>query len=275
MTTNDHLRDPDAIAALVLARLYSEVELDSFLAGYYESLLDPRRASFARAHNLARWTVAYDYCMRAFSDSGRPRLLDFGCGVGTHSLALAACGMEVLGVDLSVDAIQCARHRSEAWRTAGLIAGDVTFEIGSGVTTDSTGSQFDVVLFHESLAHVGERSMLWEAIVARLRPGGLVVIAESNALNPAVRLGNRRRRMSGQLGVLDSRYVHKSLRSSKRLRKELDDAGIHVLSTRYIGFSPGMLWRTAPVAARRLERVASRTPLVRQLAVSFTLVGRA
>jgi 2-polyprenyl-3-methyl-5-hydroxy-6-metoxy-1,4-benzoquinol methylase len=266
---------PRELAALSLDRVGVDAQRDEHLARYYESLIDSQRALFAREHNLARWTAAYEFCLSTPRGSGPLRVLDLGCGVGTHALALASAGMSVVGVDLSAPAIESAERRSAAWRADGLLAEEPQFRLGSGV--DAAGAapgEFDIVLMHESLAHVGERAALWPAVVGALRPHGTVVIAESNALNPAVVLGNKRRRRAGQLGVEDPRYVHKTLRSERALRGELDGAGITVTGVRFFGFAPPALWGRSRAVASGLDRQLSRTPGLRRLAVSYTLTGR-
>lgn len=273
--TNSRRADPRELAALALERVRADAREDTHLAEYYESLMVPSRALFAREHNLARWSAAYAFCLAARCDAKQSRLLDLGCGVGTHALALASAGMKVVGVDLSAPAIESATHRALSWQTAGLLADGPEFMLGSGVdVARSAHSEFDVVLMHESLAHVGERSALWPAVCGALRPEGAVVIAESNGLNPAVVLGNKRRRRSGQLGVDDPRYVHKALRSARALRAELHQAGIVTTDIRFFGFVPAPVWNQSRAVALGIDVLLSRTPGVRQLGVSYTLTGR-
>lgn len=67
------------------------------------------------------------------------RVLDIGCGFGTTSLAIAARGASVLGVDISAPMIERARARAAA---AGI---DARFELGDA-QTDALGGPHDAVV---------------------------------------------------------------------------------------------------------------------------------
>lgn len=122
--------------------------------------------------SIQRQAASLDRIIRDALGREGNRVLDCTCGIGTQSLGLASLGYEVVGTDLSHEAIE--RARSEA-RGRGL---DVRFEVAD-LRTLSLGSDaaFDVVLSADnSLPHLADESELKVGIdrmLAHLRPGGL------------------------------------------------------------------------------------------------------
>jgi SAM-dependent methyltransferase len=89
---------------------------------------------------LGRWLAPVDAADRIALAGVEPAVLDIGCGPGRHLAALAAAGLEGLGLDLSPVAVRLARARgAEAilrsvfadvpragtWRTALLLDGNI------------------------------------------------------------------------------------------------------------------------------------------------------
>jgi SAM-dependent methyltransferase len=72
--------------------------------------------------------------------SGQGRVLDLGCGTGTHSIYLAQHGLAVVGVDFSTKAIEMARNKARQ------VGADVDFQIGDVTRLDFLREPFDVVL---------------------------------------------------------------------------------------------------------------------------------
>jgi len=97
------------------------------------------------------------------------RVLEIGCGTGTNSLWLAEQGFEVLGLDISSDAIAIARRR------AGEAGVDCGFEVGDFQSCPLDGNGFMFIFdrgcFH-SMAEEG-RSAFVRRTASCLQPGGL------------------------------------------------------------------------------------------------------
>ena len=55
-----------------------------------------------------------DFLAQQFEQAGARRILDAACGTGTHALALAERGFEVIGTDLHNGMIEEARRKSQA-----------------------------------------------------------------------------------------------------------------------------------------------------------------
>ncbi len=110
---------------------------------------------------------------------GARRVLDAACGTGMHAIALAQCGYEAVGADLSAPMIERARSNAAA---AGVSA---RFEVaGFGELARRVGRNFDALLcLGNSLPHVLTDAELCTALAdlgACLRPGGLVLVQNRN-----------------------------------------------------------------------------------------------
>jgi len=77
------------------------------------------------------------------------RALDIGCGTGTHALWLAAQGLDVVAIDVSPRAIECARAKASDAPSAGR----VRFEVLDFLTSLPAGGPFDLV-FDRGVFHV-------------------------------------------------------------------------------------------------------------------------
>ena len=100
------------------------------------------------------------------------RVLDIGCGTGTHACHLAERGHPTVGVDFSATAIERARAKV---RGRDL---DVTFRVGDALDPPSDLGPFDTVvdsgLFH---AFDADRRAAYADVLAALLPDGGRVVA--------------------------------------------------------------------------------------------------
>lgn len=108
------------------------------------------------------------------------RVLDAGCGPGRHSLALAALGVEVVGVDLSEDFIALARAAADE---RGL--DNVTFDVHD-IRSLPFDTEFDAVVclcqggFGLLGGGIAEVDAL-RSLAAAARHGGRVAVSAFNA----------------------------------------------------------------------------------------------
>lgn len=106
----------------------------------------------------------------AHLDFAGQHVLDFGCGVGEQTLALAREGAaHVCGVDINAALLDAARARA-----AGSPEGDrVSFALG----TDGLASgSFDVIVSQNSMEHFPDPEGVLATMRRLLRPGGRLLI---------------------------------------------------------------------------------------------------
>jgi len=99
----------------------------------------------------------------------RPRILDFGCGMGWFTERLADLG-EAHGIDLSSEGIAaaCARRR------------DIPYLAGSVYDAPLQKDYFDIVVSQEVIAHVENQPKYVDRAAEVLRMGGYLIVTTGN-----------------------------------------------------------------------------------------------
>ncbi len=105
-------------------------------------------------------------------------VLDIGCGIGRHSIALAKMGIKSTGVDYVEDLISAARNSAKKLETnqPQFIHGDF-LDIKSEQKFDSVICVYDVI---GSYTEKSDNLKLLTNIAAHLKPGGLALISVMN-----------------------------------------------------------------------------------------------
>lgn len=105
---------------------------------------------------------------------GFARALDVGCGEGRFCRMLQAEGLATIGIDPTRALIAEARRRDAA--------GDYRVEAAEAMTFVAA---FDLVVSYLSLIDIDDLDAALAAMVAALRPGGTLLIANLNPFNTA------------------------------------------------------------------------------------------
>jgi SAM-dependent methyltransferase len=109
---------------------------------------------------------------------GRWKILDYGCGIGTLSSAMASrlAGSTIHGFDVSQDSIRNVDPKLSA---SGIFTTDLT-----DLDTD-----YSLITISNVLHHIEppDREPAFREIAARLAPGGKILVFEHNPLNPLTR----------------------------------------------------------------------------------------
>lgn len=110
------------------------------------------------------------------------RVLDVGCGTGLNFPLLldsVGSGGAVVGVDASGSMLARARVRRErhGWRNVRLIEADAG-ELAAALSDSAVPEVFDAVVFTYSLSIIGRWREAFAQAVARVRPGGRIVVVD-------------------------------------------------------------------------------------------------
>jgi 2-polyprenyl-3-methyl-5-hydroxy-6-metoxy-1,4-benzoquinol methylase len=147
------------------------------------SKLDHVKAVFAqpewylrRAHNIRiRKETVQTFLKGVKVDS----ILDIGCGDGSISLPLVNARTRLTLLDLSESMLAIARSRIPLHLSA-----NVEIVNGDFLTAELGAHSYDLILCIGVLAHVDSPSATIDEIIRLLRPGGMVVIENTDSRHP-------------------------------------------------------------------------------------------
>lgn len=221
-------------------------EFDRY-ASRYKSALD--RALAFSGDGADYFTEYKAVCIeRLLGLQGKVKILDFGCGVGALSSALArrVPEAEIHGFDVSADSLG---NIAPGLRERGLFTSDHSV----------LHADYDLIVVSNVMHHipVAERQDTIRGLVARLAPGGRLLVIEHNPLNPLTRWVVGRCEFD----------VDASLLRSGEVKRYFACAGLSAPSVNYIVFFPRIL---APL--RPLERWLGWCPLGAQYVICSTRI---
>lgn len=142
------------------------------------------------------------------------RILDLGCGSGWTSSFYAKAGYEVTGVDISPDAIKAAQQHFKDVSNLSFKAGDydeLKFK-----------SEFDAVIFFDSLHHAEDELAALSAAYRSLKPGGILIACEP---------GVGHSKTQNSLDAVAKYGVNERDMPPKLLRRQLKKAGFRTIQT--------------------------------------------
>jgi SAM-dependent methyltransferase len=189
------------------------------------------------------------------------RALEIGCGTGVFLEAAARSGATIDGIDASSDLLARARERTGQAPNVSLVCGDVE-------RMPYSDASFDAAYGSSVLHHLNLAEALRE-IRRVLRPGGRIVFAEPNLLNPHIAftylVGPRAR-----FGLSDDEMAFTRFHA----RRKLEQAGFSEIAIQPYDFLHPLVPRILIEAVLRLGRGLERLPLVREIAGSLLIQAR-
>lgn len=108
------------------------------------------------------------------------RVLEYGCGQGSHSIEIARRGGTVTGIDISEVGIRQACEAAEAAGVSGA-----TYEVMDAMDMTFENGTFDLVI-GEGILHHLDLDRSYGEISRVLKPGGKAIFMEPLGHNPAI-----------------------------------------------------------------------------------------
>jgi len=109
-------------------------------------------------------------------------VLEIGCDTGTESLWMAMHGASVDAVELSQERFRTAMSRKAVLEHDLGRRLDCTF-INTTLLDMEVSAHYDILWMEQAFHHLELREAVVDRLVSLVRPGGHIVISESNALN--------------------------------------------------------------------------------------------
>jgi len=187
------------------------------------------------------------------------RLLEIGCGTGLFTeMVQGATGATIVGTDISPELIEEATKRLPG----------VTFQVDNALHLSFAAGAFDAV-YGSSILHHLEIDQALSEILRVLRPGGRMVFAEPNMLNPQIFVQKNVPVVKRWLGDTphETAFVRWSI--VRRLRR----AGYARVNVFPFDFLHPLTPRPLIEWVSRLGAVAERIPILREIAGSCVIVA--
>lgn len=212
-------------------------------------------------------------------------LLDIGCGLGESSVYLARQGMRVTATDLSPGMLEKAR---EVARHHGV---EIETAVSEGESLPFEDDSFDAIYVANTIHHLTDRQAFFAEVHRVLRPGGWFYSWDPLAYNPAI---NVYRRLAVEVRTEDEEPLRLDILPEVRERFTHVEHRFFWIATLALFFKYFLLDRVHPNEDRYwkriyretsrtlwwwrplelLDRVLTRTPLVRRLAWNLVIWGQ-
>ena len=189
------------------------------------------------------------------------RALEVGCGTGIFLEAAATTGADIIALDLSADLLAQARARVAA-------AGKVRLSRGNAEQMPFRAGSFDAAYGSSILHHLNIDAALAE-VHRVLRPGGRIVFAEPNILNPQVAVMFHLGLTKKYFGVSPDEMAFSRFRAAKALR----DAGFTEIAVKPFDFLHPSTPARVMDAVARVGRALEAVPLLREIAGSMMITA--
>lgn len=190
------------------------------------------------------------------------KALEVGCGTGVFLEKVAACGADIVGIDLSEDLLAKARVRLAA-------KANVRLDHGNAEDLPYPDDTFDAAYGSSILHHLDLPAAL-KAVHRVLKPGGRVVFAEPNIVNPQVLVMFHFGPAKEYFGVSPDEMAFSRFRARKALVVQgYVDVRVEPFDFLHPAVPEGLLGVVAGIGG-----ALEKTPVVREIAGSMLLRAR-
>lgn len=218
------------------------------------------------------------------------RILDGGCGCGSEALLMSLFGRDVTGIDLVPYRVEFAQSRIPYYQSLSNDILKVHFINSNIFDFLESAENFDIIWLMESISHIHPAEKFIELSFKRLNQNGLLIISDSNAMNPvswyrsfkirgALRWYTYREEKQTRKGRAVE-VAEERIFSSRGLKKNLTQAGFTIKNSEISGFMgsfflPKKLRMKDPLAKKLLlfQSVMKKTPIINLFGSNFTIVA--
>lgn len=230
-----------------------------------------------------RWFYSFNWSRRienmpVFSRSQNFFILDAGCGTGTESIFFASQGAKVVGIDLNKDKINTARRRKNYYEKMFQKELAVDFQ-AKNIFNLQPSDQFDIIWCSEAISHIYPIDSFIKRACYLLRSGGLLIISDTNILNPVARL----QLFSVRRGVFESldpetgekiKYANENIQNPHGLSSIIRKNGFNVQKIDFSVFlHPSVFKENTINKIYKMEKWINRIPVLRSIGVVYTITG--
>ncbi len=174
------------------------------------------------------------------------KVLEYGCGEGSHSLEMARRGAQVVGIDISPVGIRKAAERAAAAGVSG-----VEYVVMDAERMTFPDATFDLVI-GEGILHHLDLDTAYREIARVLKPGGRAVFMEPLGHNPAMWLF---RTLTPSLRTPDEHpLLRRDLRLARRYFGHTEFRYFHLVSFASLLFLKASFFHPVVRALDRVDR---------------------
>ena len=145
-----------------------------FVREHEEDLLF--RRPFNGVHEVQPRLAGLAFVMQHLDLSADHRILDFGCGTGWLSRVLATMGLDVVGVDVSENALRLGREFIARDPLADTLK--IDFRLFDSFTLPLEDGSVDRIVSFDAFHHVLDQEGTLREMARVLRPGGIIAFHE-------------------------------------------------------------------------------------------------
>lgn len=236
----------------------------------------------SREHYLQRCWPVID---RILTSKQKVTVIDAGCGHAYEAILFSALGAAVIGIDLREEGFRVAVENINYFRSM-FPSLDLQL-VNRDLFAAMNGLKADIIHVKQAFSHIHPAEKFVELAFRCLHPNGILVINDSNWLNPLEMVGVTTEHMRHKkLGwfVTDRfrdpvsqvivPYAVERMMTPLTAKKMLLQSGFLVDAVDITGYVPVSIASKLPRLTLSLESVVKRIPIASHLGADYTITGR-
>ena len=208
-----------------------------------------------------------------------PKVLDAGCGLGSHAIFFSFLGADVVGVDLDEQRLNIARKRVKYYQEKYGRELNVKFYL-KNILKFCEINGFDIIWCNQAISHIHPIEEFLAIAWRNLKEGGYLIICDSNSTNPYISFCTWLVHMKGgRYKLIEDPETHELIPYARErlftppcLCNLLRKIGYTIELVEYHKFFPPHLNRLR--FFRITDEVLSRVPFIRTVGTTYIVIAR-